>query len=222
MVLFYYTSHKYIFIIFCFFQKQIKTLNTKEDLKKLGLNQALTYQKVLQHLIHTLDIADQLNKELPILIHHWRTLDKNQNQNLERDELQNYLKVIRSDDKQRKDLEEQMHILRTNDYDRKNEWEAYSEMESFFEEITNNLFFHSEVFNLIRGDIPVQLRKGKTVTQIKISHQHKLYELHEKMKATPQNERDKYFRNHFFPAVYKSTDWSEILKVTACDHCDYR
>ncbi len=96
-------------------------------------------------------------------------------------------------------------------------------MKNFFEVKTFNVNHHTELFNQIRDEIPDQLRHGTTITEIEKSIQSRILELHKQLKSIPKNQRKKYFRNNFFPAIHKTgPHWSEILRVTKCEHCNYR
>jgi hypothetical protein len=297
-------------------------------LKKLGLDDAIRESRDIYSLIETLDQVDQIIKELPNLVHHWKTIDQQQpvavgedqrpydeiqkfledvkterdqqksgeykkqkhlddlrtKENIKkmweyiesdetlqqlmglddennselisimqsddslkfmeywtedrRQKLQEYLetsekekkfmedlhpddkqesrlKDLRTDEKLRKNLEERIQILRANKYNK--------EKKKFFEEETTKAFYHTELFNLTREEIPDQLRKGKNIDDIKEFFQCNVEELHKKMTSIPRDQRDEYFRNHFFPTVNKTgPHWSDILRVTECEHCDYR
>ncbi len=276
-------------------------------MKKLGLDDAIRESRDIYSLIETLDQVDQIIRELPNLIHHWKTIDQQQpmvvkedqraydeiqkfledvktesyqhksgeqkhlddlrtnlgfndeniseltaiRQSNESEKLREYftsgdrkqktqqyiekfrkglfpdLKDLRTDEKLRKDLEEQIQILRTNSYSRKNKNKIYSEKENFFRETTKKVAYHTDLFHLIREELPNQLRKGKTIDDIEKLYQCNLKELpnelHIKMMSIPKYLRDEYFSNHFFPTVNKTgPHWSDILRVTECEHCNYR
>jgi hypothetical protein len=176
-------------------------LDQPKDNKLQNLAEDIRKNEKLQNLLKYLQKKDILQKLL---------------EDLRTDaELQILLEKVIIDDKLQKELKEQIQILRTNNYK--------SEMENFFNKRTQHTHYHTELFNLIREEIPEQLRKGKTIYRIKESYQCNIGALHTEMKKIPKVQQKQYFINHFFPTVKKTVPhWSDILKVTECDHCNYR
>ena len=54
-----------------------------------------------------------------------------------------------------------------------------------------------------------------------ISSQIEMIDLKMKFKNFSIAERKECFLNHFFPAMDKKPHWSEILRVTECEHCPH-
>ena len=163
-------------------------------------------------MIEAVELLDQLGKELTGFLCHWRTIPKN-------DFLSEVYKLLELEPwkKLLPFLQNLLQILRGNDYNPKI-------INHFFAEPSPSK--DSQVYMLSREKANEELKKVNPTVEIErieksISSQSEINNLGKKLKNIPISEQKEYFINHCFPPTDKTPHWSEILRVTDCEHCPH-
>ena len=168
-------------------------------------------------MIQAIEWLDQLGKELTGLLCHWRTITKIDNS-------QDFQQAVYSELESRKKLlpflQNLLQILRGNDYNPKI-------INHFFAEPSPSK--DSQVYMLSREKANEELKKVNPTVEIErieisISSQIEMNNLGKKLKNIGSRsfaERKEYYLNDFFPPTDKTPHWSEILRVTDCEHCPH-
>ena len=168
-------------------------------------------------MIESIDRLDLLGKELTGFLCHWRTISTENSQ----DFIPKVYSEHESLKKQLPFLKKLHQILRGNDY---------SQRFNYYFEFELPQRLDGQIYMLSREKASDELKKENPTLnptneiesiEKSISNQSEMIDLEIKFKNFSIAERKEFFLKTFFPATDKKPHWSEILRVTECEHCPH-
>jgi hypothetical protein len=184
-----------------------------EELKKMDLKEVVDKFSGIQYVIKAIEQMDELDSELLGFLTHWKAISPENSPDFEPEV---YTKIEHEEMKAKLPfLRKCLQILKDKEYG--------ADVRLHFEE-KSSILAKTQYFSWARPKAIEDLRNGKTKDEIinSLLNQRELTDLHKQKMSIPKKDRNQNFTNMIFKQADKPPYWFEILRVTECEHCNFR
>ena len=168
-------------------------------------------------MIKSVEYLDSLSKELKGFSDHWKAVNS-----------QNSEPSILPDKKGLRFWKEKLPFLKKlQEILKKKSYTDLKDVVKYFWTNQRFLPFSNKIGALLCERATDQLRKAKTICEIEeienfVTNQSEYKEYANKLNSFSEEEQEEFVRNFYFLTSKNEQHWSEILRVTKCEHCNYR